>query len=197
MSDNYIMHYGVKGMHWGVIRYRSGYVRPITGHKRIGLRQWNMDRRLDHAIRKSENAGFRNESLVAKRATIDMKKLKNQAYHETADGSGVSVVLNPKKASKLNRKAAKLNVKIAKNDKEKARMDRLAAQIATDKKLADIPPATITQGEGVYSKYSAVRLGNKVFIGTERKVNRKTRAYDARHLIYTAVGNKLALKKKG
>lgn len=194
MGNDYIMHYGVKGMHWGVIRYRSAYNR-FTTKPRIGIKRWYAGFKKDHVARRAERAAEKNIKLQDKKSKIDYK-LSTRKKDYTMDEDGMIKSVMTGNTSKLRKKPNKIQRQIARNMYTQQRAERLISQMDTDKKLQEIPPGVITTGEGIYNKYAAVRLyGNKVYIGTQRKVERKTRHWQRKKLLATAAINKI--KKKG
>ena len=196
MGNDYIMHYGVKGMHWGVIRYRSAYNR-FTTKPRIGIKRWYAGVKKDHTARRAERAAEKNIKLQDKKSKIDYKLSTRQKGY-TMDEDGMIRPVMTGNTAKLRQKSHKMQRKIARNMYTQQRAERLIAQMDTDKKLQDIPAGVITTGEGIYSKYAAVRLyGNKVYIGTQRKVERKTRHWEKKKILANAVVNKIAKTKKG
>ena len=89
-NNNYLMHFGVKGMKWGVRRYRNpDGTLTEEGRKRYGLNEHSTNRDVRRALRKSDHKNFKavgrnyEKALINKGFFLEISCSSNQS---TPDG---------------------------------------------------------------------------------------------------------------
>ena len=76
-NNNYLMHFGVKGMKWGVRRYRNpDGTLTEEGRKRYGLNEHSTNRDVRRALRKSDHKNFKAVGRNYEKALINDPELK-------------------------------------------------------------------------------------------------------------------------
>ena len=121
--DEYLEHYGVLGMKWGIKNANYSTVRQ-KGAVRL--------EKIDSKSAKSSTIKAKAAKLNYKSAKLDYKNLKRRAK-----GQPEIISKKQQKAAKLNMKAASLDNKIVKMDRKVTKLVYAASKKEVDMKAAD------------------------------------------------------------
>ena len=121
--DEYLEHYGVLGMKWGVKNANYSTVRQKGAVKL---------EKIDTKSAQSSKIKAKAAKLNYKSAKLDYKNLKRRAK-----GQPEIISKKQQKAAKLNMKAASIDNKISKMDRKVTKMVVIASKIEVDMKAAD------------------------------------------------------------
>lgn len=140
MSDDELMHYGVKGMKWGVRRATKNLSRATTDAQRS----------------KAVDSLYKHRA----KATAEIEKLKGQRLKLDSDYAR-STVKNAEKAAKLETKVAKLDGRIAKNAKKANRFytsyDKAGELLADNISLKNKSDKLNAKAEKLNSKHNQIK----------------------------------------
>ena len=153
-EQNELVHYGVKGMKWGIVRSRSRLSGNVDKLRRRNARLSSEARTLDRDATvyearstqmKSRNSKYESRltSATAKKAKYDLKLNKQLSKRHP----------NGKKIAKYTRKSNKYNVKIMKAQK-KLKYNKWAVKAEKTRLAADIARAKIAKNKKVMNTYS-------------------------------------------